>query len=65
MDGFQFFPVMFSTKLWSTFIVRQFAQSAARNPAHVYHYTTSEGLKGIIENKTLWATPLKSIMAAS
>jgi hypothetical protein len=56
MGGFQFFPVMFSTKLWSAFIVRRFSQNADQNPANVYHYTTGEGLKGIVENKALWAT---------
>lgn len=56
MSGLQFFRVMFSTKLWSAFIVRRFAQEAPHSRSHVYHYTTSEGVKGIIESKSLWAT---------
>jgi hypothetical protein len=56
MKGLQFFPVMFTTKLWSAFIVHRFAQEAPHRRAHVYHYTTNEGLKGIIESKSLWAT---------
>jgi len=56
MAHFQFYPVMFSTKLWSASIVIQFPQRALDRRQHVYHYTTSQGLKGIIESRSLWAT---------
>jgi len=54
--GFQFYPVMFSTKLWSAAIVLQFPQRVSERRQYVYHYTTGEGLKGIVESKSLWAT---------
>jgi hypothetical protein len=56
MDDFWFSPVMFHTKLWSAVIVRRFSQQIEEGREHVYHYTTGEGLKGIIEGKSLWAT---------
>jgi hypothetical protein len=56
MSDFQFYPVMFATKLWAANIVRRYSeQSSARRP-FVFHYTTGEGLKGIIQNRCLWAT---------
>ncbi len=30
----------------------------AVKPKTIYHYTTMDGLKGILENKSLWATKI-------
>jgi hypothetical protein len=32
--------------------------SEKKEPAYLYHYTTAEGLKGIIEKRELWATDI-------
>ena len=56
MSVFQFHRVMFHTKLWSASIVRRFSQHVSESRKHVYHYTTGEGLKGIVQNNNLWAS---------
>lgn len=56
VGDFQFYPVMFHTKLLSASIVRRFSEQISENRELVYHYTTGEGLKGIVQSKRLWAT---------
>lgn len=51
-----FFRAAFSTQLWSAAVIYQFSGQASEQPTHVYHYTTADGLKGIIESKRLWAS---------
>ncbi len=34
-------------------------------PKYLYHYTTAEGLKGIIENQEIWASDIFSLNDAS
>ena len=56
MSDFQFYPVMFSTRLWSEAVVLRFSEQILQHREHIYHYTMTEGLKGIVETNSLWAT---------
>ncbi len=56
MSSSQFNREEFYKKLWSASIIARFPQHVSSSRKQVYHYTTAEGLKGIVQSNSLWAS---------